>query len=404
VGDKTRIEWTDATWNPVTGCTRVSEGCRHCYIERTPPFRMAGRKFSTGEVGGTTGVLLHPERLAQPLHWRKPRRVFVNSLADLFHDDVPDAFLARMFAVMAATPQPTYQILTKRPARMRSFLVDQCRCGAGHPAGVHLLSAMSWAATPHNPDYVPGLTTDAVRDGSAGYSFGRPLPNVWLGVSTEDQRTADQRIPILLDPMLPAAVRWISAEPLLGPIDLDGPLVNGHRPRLTYWLTGRPHWGAEERQPSGLVLQPLEIGPKLDWVVVGGESGPGARPMHPDWARSLRDQCAAAGVPMLFKQWGEWAPADWAVRVCDPAVGWQGADEELAAAKRDAEARGATHAYASWAHEYGWDLYEPHHKPWSLERADALDGPHAPMRRWGKAKAGRELDGVVHDEYPAGAR
>lgn len=364
MADQSRIEWTDATWNPVTGCTRISEGCRHCYIERTPPFRMAGRKFSTGEVGGTTGVLLHPERLAQPLHWTKPRRVFVNSLADLFHDDVTDEYLAEVFSVMARASRHTFQVLTKRPARMRSL-----------------------------------LTRPSFRDNLA-HLAGWPLPNVWLGTSTEDQETADRRIPVLLD--TPAAVRWISAEPLLGPIDLDGPLVDGHRPRLTYWLTGRPHWGAEERDASGLMLQPLEIGPRLDWVVVGGESGPGARPMHPAWARSLRDQCARAEVPFHFKQWGEWGPAPWAVRVCDPAVGWTGTAEELADAKRDAEARGATHAYASWANEYGWELYEPTHKPWSLERADTLDGHHAPMRRWGKKTAGRELDGRTYDEYPAG--
>ncbi|WP_367128272.1 DUF5131 family protein [Saccharothrix sp. HUAS TT1] len=379
MGDKTRIEWTDATWNPVTGCTRVSEGCRRCYIERTPPFRTAGRRFDSAEVGGTTGVLLHPERLAQPLRWRKPRRVFVNSLADLFHDDVPDAMVARVFAVMAATPWHTYQVLTKRPARMRALLKAEAFADevgfAWHEMGGEE-KALAWSAL--------------------------PLPNVWLGVSTEDQATASRRIPILLD--TPAAVRWISAEPLLGPIDLDGPLVDGHRPRLTYWLTGRPYWKPIGTVNGNGLAEVLDVGPRLDWVVVGGESGPGARPMHPDWARTIRDQCAAASVPMLFKQWGEWGPAPWAVRVCDPAVGWTGTDEELAAAKVDAEARGATHAYASWAHEYGWELYEPHHKPWSLERADDLDGHHAPMRRWGKKAAGRELDGVVHDEYPAVAR
>lgn len=122
--------------------------------------------------------------------------------------------------------------------------------------------------------------------------------------------------------------------------------------------------------------------------------------MHPEWARSLRDQCVSAGVPFLLKQWGEWGPAPWVVRVCDPKTGWQGTEAELAAAKADAEARGATHVYASWAHEYGHELYEPPHKPWSLERTELVDEHQAPMRRWGKKAAGRELDGRTWDEYP----
>lgn len=310
----TKIEWTDATWNPVTGCTRVSAGCDRCYIERTPPFRMAGRRFDGTGPGSSTGVQLHPQRLEQPLRWRKPRRVFVNSLADLFHDDVPDDFLVRTFAVMATVKHCTFQILTKRPARMRSLLSDE--------------------------DFA-----DRVERAMAVWTHADteawPLPNVWLGVSVENQKWADIRIPALLN--TPAAVRWISAEPLLGPIDLNGridPRVGG-RPRLTYWLHGEPRFG--ERKPipgSSLTVADLEIGPKLDWVVAGGESGPGSRPMHPDWARGLRDQCAQARVPFLFKQWGDHRP---------PADG---------------------------------------------------DESGAPWTRVGKKAAGRELDGRTHDEYP----
>ena len=218
----TDIEWTDETWNPVTGCTKVSPGCDHCYAERVTE-RFHG-------PGSFERVVLHPDRLDKPLRWRKPRKVFVNSMSDLFHEQVPDTFIGLVWQVMAETPQHTYQILTKRHARMRSFL-------------------NRW------PD---------------------PLPNVWLGVSVEDQKWADIRIPALLD--TPAAVRFLSCEPLLGAVS------------LTRWL----HGGFGVAGPW----------PDLDWVIVGGESGPGARPMRPDWARSLRDECEAADVPFLFKQWG----------------------------------------------------------------------------------------------------
>lgn len=350
MSDGTKIEWTDTTWNPVTGCTKVSEGCEHCYIERTPPFRMEGRRFHLPVIGGSTGVRLHEDRLGQPLHWRKPRKVFVNSLADLFHEDVPDTYIARIFAVMAAAPTHTFQVLTKRHARMRSLLRSD--------EFVADVRRQRW----HFPHTV--VTT--------GPEW--PLPNVWLGVSVESQKWADLRIPALLD--TPAAVRWLSCEPLLGPVDLRA------------WLSDDPvHFFHRQED--------------IDWVVVGGESGPGARPMHPEWARSLRDQCDAESVPFLFKQWGEWGPAPWVVRVCDPAIGWHGTEAELAAAKANAESRGATHVYASWAHEYGHDLYEPPHKPWSAERTLLTDPHHAPMRKWGKKAAGRELDGRTHDEYPA---
>ena len=314
VGDHSAIEWTDATWSPVTGCTKISDGCLNCYIERTPPFRMEGRKFrcprcggsgyvedsdgnrlaygnagqfipgarctrcsGTGQagIGDTTGVRMHEDKLDVPLHWRKPRKVFVCSMSDLFHEAVSSSFIARVLAVMALTPQHTYQVLTKRPARMRALLSSRSfeqEVGRAVAAIVGdderrearmLVGEWTWdviAKSWHAPDW--------------------PLPNVWLGVTVEDQERADQRIPILLE--TPAAIRWLSCEPLLGPVDLDA--------------TGMDVTGT-----SGLESRP----PAVDWVVAGGESGPGARPMHPDWARSLRDQCEAAGVPYLFKQWGE---------------------------------------------------------------------------------------------------
>jgi protein gp37 len=258
VSDNTGIEWTGATWNPVTGCTKVSPGCDHCYAE-TIAHRFAGTKAYPDGFKPT----LRPERLDQPLRWRKPRRIFVNSMADLFHDDVPDEYIAEVFTTMGRAAQHTFQILTKRHARMRSLLQ---RWTSREPTWVR----------PDGIIDVNEMPLDA--DPSAAWVGQRPWPlsNVWLGVSVENQQWADIRIPALLD--TPAAVRFLSCEPLLGPINLGEP--------------------ADTR---------------VDWVIVGGESGRGARPMHPDWARSLRDQCTAAGVPFLFKQWGEHAPRSYRV-------------------------------------------------------------------------------------------
>lgn len=252
---RTHIEWTEATWSPVIGCTKVSQGCKHCYAEREVEIRWSKNPKSIWYGRSFADVLCRPEALAgsgSPLRWKKPRRIFVCPRADLFHDDVPAKFIADVFGVMAATPWHTYQVLTKRPQRMLNMLGAGCM----------------------------GAFDDAVEECMALYTDAPitwPLPNVWLGVSVEDQATADERIPLLL--RTPAAVRWVSAEPLLGPVNLRL-LHNGKKNLLD-----------------------------IDWCVAGGESGPDARPMHPDWARTLRDQCVAAGVPFLFKQWGEWAPA-----------------------------------------------------------------------------------------------
>lgn len=241
----TSIEWTEKTWNPVTGCTKVSPGCDHCYAEGIAR-RFTGKAFPNG-----FDVTLRPERLTTPLSWRKPARVFVNSMSDLFHDDVPDEYIARVWAVMAATPQHTYQVLTKRHGRMRSLLSSAAFKTA---VGVQFV---------FGPD-VP----DNARTGLAW-----PLPNVWLGVSAEDQKRANLRIPALLD--TPAAVRFVSAEPLLGPVDLED------------------------------VLNRFELSNVgLHWVIVGGESGPGARPMDIPWARRLVDQCHTANIACFVKQLG----------------------------------------------------------------------------------------------------
>ena len=270
----TTIEWTDKTWNPVTGCTKVSPGCDHCYAEGIAR-RFTGKAFPNGFE-----VTLRPGRLAEPLRWRKPTRVFVNSMSDLFHQDIPDEFIARVFAVMAATPQHTYQLLTKRHGRMRSFLRDECRCGSGHQPGVHLRSAMEWAATPHSPTYVPGLEPGLY------HRMQWPLPNVHLGVSVEDQHAADLRIPALLD--TPAAVRFLSCEPLLGPVD------------LTPWSRVYPTTALDSDGYGGST-NTARI-PGLHWVIVGGESGPGARPMDLDWARALVEQCMHTDIACFVKQ------------------------------------------------------------------------------------------------------
>lgn len=281
MGDKTGIEWTDATWNPVTGCTKVSPGCANCYIERSPPFRMGGRKFEyqSKEAGVTTGVTLYPERLEKPLRWQLPRKIFVCSLADLFHEAVPDEFIAKVFAIMAATPQHTYQVLTKRPERM-------CRFIRGN--------APNW--TKADIDWLRNWASLRLRRMP---SEAWPLPNVWLGVSAENQHWADRRIPILAQ--IPAEVRFVSAEPMLGPLD------------LREWLPTGLSGGTTHENPDGVERYDLDgsLVNALDWVIVGGESGPRARPMHPDWVRSLRDQCCAAEVPFFFKQWGQWMPASW---------------------------------------------------------------------------------------------
>ncbi|HEY0641563.1 MAG TPA: phage Gp37/Gp68 family protein [Pseudonocardiaceae bacterium] len=282
MADRSAIEWTDATWNPVTGCTEVSPGCDNCYA-RTFAERWRGTRGHHFEAG--FDLTLRPERLPVPLRWRRPRRVFVNSMSDLFHTDVPDRFIASVFAVMAMTPRHTYQVLTKRPGRMRSLLSRRMFAHWVCEAGRELAGCQQdWMA--------------------AGAMFGNhptptPLPNVWLGTSVESQRWAEIRVPLLLD--TPAAVRWISAEPLLGPVDLTR--VQLVTPRALY----RPAVHLDVLQ--GLAVEPDELlDSRIDWVVCGGESGHGARPIDPDWARSLRDQCHQSGVPFLFKQWGGRTP------------------------------------------------------------------------------------------------
>ena len=297
MGTTTEISWTDATWNPVTGCTRVSPGCDHCYIERTPPFRIEGRKFEGRGIGSSTGVQLHQERLTQPLKWRKPRRVFVCSLADLFHADVPDDYIAQVFAVMAANyewdrPTHVFQVLTKRPARMRALLSS---------------SGFRSMVAGHVARMTDEAHADRVHDNVLHHHW--PLPNVWLGVTAENQEWAGKRVPHLLE--TPAAVRFVSVEPMLGPLKLCSCYPGG----MSYGTCDGPQ---EDCAAHGRNA--------LDWVICGGESGPSARQMQPQWAMGLRDQCSGACIPFHFKQWGEWVPDD---AVAMTRVGKRKAGREL---------------------------------------------------------------------------
>ena len=265
------IEWTDETWNPVTGCTKVSPGCAHCYAETfAERFRgVPGHPFEQG-----FDLKLWPERLTKPFTWKKPRKVFVNSMSDLFHEDVPFEFIDRVFAVMALTPQHTYQVLTKRPERMREYVAGEREKAKGESwFGLH--NAIELAAE----EFTGGEKVRLPR---------LPLPNVWLGTSVENQHWADIRLPELL--ATPAAVRFVSYEPALGPVDFKP------------WLTRVPTSGDGWRITGGRILDIADR--VLDWVIVGGESGPGARPFDVAWARSLVSQCRAAGVAVFVKQLG----------------------------------------------------------------------------------------------------
>lgn len=367
MGDKSKIEWTDATWNPIVGCSVISPGCTNCYamkmaarIEAMSDGRHAAivgaRGIGMSHYTGTTQpskagpvwtgkLVLAPEDvLTKPLSWKRPRKIFVNSMGDLFHENVPDEWIDRVFAVMALCPQHTFQVLTKRAERMCKYL-------SGAEARV-TMATMSAAPIGFDVSYL-GITI------MPGANMKRwPLPNVWLGVSAEDQTRADERIPHLLE--TPAAIRFVSAEPLLGPINFENIRESAH---------------------SGFhSLAGLWVGPdnehrlcdSLDWIIVGGESGPNARPMHPDWARSIRDQCQGAGVPFFFKQWGEWAPGECAKHLMT-----------------------RTEQTAEWFNDR-WHFGSV--SPATSQAMHIDDEPE--LYRFGKSRSFRMLDGCEHNEIP----
>jgi protein gp37 len=266
-----KIEWTDATWNPWHGCHKVSPGCKNCYMFR------AKRQY-----GQDPDVVVRSKtKFYDPLKWPDSRLIFTCSWSDFFIEEA-DEWRDEAFAIMALTPHHTYQVLTKRPERMKEYMT--------HPDRFDDVESAMWAQI-SDPTKRPDLE-----------SIGWPLPNVWLGVSVEDQKTADERIPVLLE--TPAVTRWLSVEPLLGPIDLQRIGDDGVEFIQSLSMMG---W-------TELVAHQAETGhddcesSSIDWVVVGGESGHTSRPMHPEWVRSLRDQCVSAQVPFFFKQWGEWEP------------------------------------------------------------------------------------------------
>ena len=381
MADKTGIEWTDATWNPVTGCTKVSQGCKHCYAERdwarlsaNPATKYSGRAF--------TDVATHRDTLALPCRWSKPRRIFVNSMSDLFHEAVPFEFIAAVFGVMAAASWHTFQVLTKRPQRALDFFawLD------AHPERRHFDTRAMQKKYPGEdwhpyPFFLADVTAQHLPFAGAGLRVdikGKwPLPNVWLGVSVEDQAAVDERVPLLLG--MPAAVRFLSVEPMLGPIDIRMDLSHSMAMLHAGFLRG------------GLLVPSGERMLPVDWVIVGGESGPHARPMHPDWARSLRDQCAAAGVPFIFKQWGEWGPSsvdDVPSRFSDPAL-----------------SQFRVISTCGFVCEVNFGaalLHRPQTHPKCFPNAEHSDAICEPcfVRRIGKKAAGRLLDGVEHNGYP----
>lgn len=299
----TGIEWTDETWNPVRGCSRVSPGCEHCYAERIARrFSMPGQLFHglVNRHGAWSGhIKTMPTKLFEPLSWREPRMVFVNSMSDLFHENLNPHFIAAVFGVMAACPQHTFQILTKRPEAARAWYdwVRQKDFGLEGTAG--LLHCCACALDYETEWHLKGdggpLHTKVGADPAGPW----PLPNVWLGTSVEDQERAQERIAILLD--TPAAVRFVSAEPLLEPLALTHYLREG---KLHTWNSGIEIRGRHE--PAGPPGDGYEVrpSPALDWVIVGGESGPQARPCDVTWIEAIVNQCKAEGVPVFVKQLG----------------------------------------------------------------------------------------------------
>jgi protein gp37 len=337
MADGTGIEWTDASWNPSYGCNRVSEGCRHCYAETMAarvanaaqarlrgevpltPIQEAYRQVVRWKRGGRSGpadlddvalpawngkAVFVPDQLALPLRWTRPRRIFVNSMSDLFHESIPFEQVAAVFGVMAACPQHTFQVLTKRPERAREFFewlreaAEDVVAGIGAkpPEGGGDAAACVMCAEPLIEGFGPFR---GPLDGAwaAGIKSPWPLPNVWLGVSVEDQATADERLPFL--EVLPAAVRWVSYEPALGPVDFERvPRALFDRTAAIKCAVYGPaalNW----EQAASVIAKPF-----VNWLVVGGESGHGARPLDVAWVRTTRDQCEAAGTPLFFKQCG----------------------------------------------------------------------------------------------------
>jgi len=380
---KTSIEWTERSWNPIVGCSIVSPGCTHCYAMREAARLERMFKGTTGapHYRGTTRIVngnavwtgkveeASEKTLLEPLRTRKPTTWFVNSMGDLFHEAIEDYVIANVFGVMTCATQHIYQVLTKRHDRMRTLLSsaafwDQVNAFSEEYAFEH--------SDPH------ARRTDDYRATSDDHDPENPPPNIWLGVSCEDQAHADERIPALLQ--TPAAVRFVSAEPLLGPIDLTNiKYRDGDADCQINALTAEA-WVLNSDSPSAYTDE-NDGNTRLDWVIVGGENGP--RPMHPDWPRQMREDCAGAGTPFFFKQWGSFLPVgQWL-----PGYG---------------KIHGATAVKPGRMklHYGGTPEREPSHAfaEHGVEFASTNDGRLT--FRVGKKSAGRLLDGIEHNGMP----
>lgn len=375
MSDGTKIEWTDATVNAINGCTVLSPGCTNCYAMRLAGTRLRNHPTRAGLTRPSKAgpvwngnVRLNEEQLLQPLRWMRPRRIFWNAHGEMFHQAVPDAWIDRCFAVMALTPHHVHQVLTKRADRMRTYFAD-----AGVEGRIARAILDLTIANPKLLAIAPWpVQSVGELDEPADVRVALPLPNVWLGVSVEDQQRADERIPNLL--ATPAAIRWLSCEPMLGPIDLgqlqDCLPVNAW---LT-WLDG------------------------LDWIVVGGESGPGARPMHNMWAKNLRDQCAATAVPFFFKQWGDWSPVCAMSDIDTDHLYYKprhvDASRRCKVDQLVMQASGRVFPLDEWSRCTG-------ENPATGDFAHLAGTGAMTFMRIGKSAAGRLLDGVQHDGMPS---
>jgi protein gp37 len=344
----TSIEWATKVWNPLRGCSKVSEGCHNCYAMRQAhrfsgqgmPYEGLTRATEYGPQW-TGNVKLVPDMLVQPLKWQRPERIFVNSMSDLFHQEVPDDFIWSVFEIMAQSQQHTFQILTKRPERMKEMLTNRFWRDLG---------------TPKRP-FFARIVKGEQREGDMPC-----LPNVWLGVSVENQKSADERIPLLLQTQ--AAIRFLSMEPLLGHVDLSAEY-------LTSKLGSFPF-------PKLHPIHRTRFINLIDWVIVGGESGHKARPMHPDWVRSIRDQCQEAGVPFFFKQNGEWVVGRRMQEIEIPGIVEESRNGIITLTTIDPPQDVGKRKYAVINNE----------------------GKVFEMVRVGKKAAGRMLDGREWNEYP----
>lgn len=366
----TKIEWTNESWNPIIGCDKISPGCKECYAEK-----MAGRLSNIGSTSYYINVVKHEMQsdnpnfiekglpkwngkthfvksaLTKPLHWAKPQMIFVCSMGDLFHESVDIFTVAKIFAIMFLAKQHTFQVLTKRPERAKMYLRDKA----------FLDIYWKYCNQLHN-EFIKPLESELYNFSELMHEW--PLSNVWFGTSTENQEQAEKRIPILLQ--IPAAIRFVSCEPLLGPIDLGDIAYNdiGGESHINSLYCDIPN--EDDEQFNGATL---------DWVIAGGESGPKAKPMHPNWIYSLLDQCTASKTPFFFKQWGEWKDGSNYPKKNNIIVLNNG-------------------EYSNWDN----DEWKKLSKKYSSDQWNKLDAKV--MSRVGKKKAGCLLDEKEYKQFP----